>query len=573
MFCHNGYPDIRTSGGGDPVFSSVPEGIDCQRCHGPGEAHVRTAREDAASVEQVRAAIVNPARLTPDRQMEVCMQCHLETTSYSLPHALVRFERGPFSYRPGEPLADFMLHFDQAAGAGSDDRFEIAGAASRLRKSACFQKSAGKLQCTTCHDPHAQLKAADAVAHYAVVCRGCHRAELDRMAAAGKHTRSRECVGCHMGPRRTDDVVHVVMTDHWIQRRKPARDLVADVAERERPSYHGDVVLYYPEMAPKSEDELYLAVAQVRDGSNLAAGIPRLSAAIEKFRPERAEYYSQLADALRNSGKFGEAIPYYQEALRRGGDAVSTREKIALCYLSLRQSDKAIEILKMGSDAAPASSRHMLGIAYVESGQAANALAAFQEAIQRDPEMPEAYNSLGGLWFHLENMEKAEPALREALRLRPNYPEAHENLANVLAAGGHFEEARFHFEEALRYRPNDTPVRYNYAVVLARAQRMTEAQAQLETLLGRDARSAEAHELLGTLLAAQGRFGAAVEHYREALKSRPDFSRAQLHLGEALADSGDPASAAIELRKAAASSDAAIRQEALSALKRLEKRR
>lgn len=55
--------------------------------------------------------------------MEVCMQCHLETTSLQLPNAIVRYGQGPFSYVPGEPLANFMLQFDQARG---NDRFEIA---------------------------------------------------------------------------------------------------------------------------------------------------------------------------------------------------------------------------------------------------------------------------------------------------------------------------------------------------------------------------------------------------------------------------------------------------------------
>ena len=37
---------------------------------------------------------------------------------------------------------------------------------------------------------------------------------------------------CHMPKRRTEDVVHVVMTDHFIERRPPDRDLLANLAER-----------------------------------------------------------------------------------------------------------------------------------------------------------------------------------------------------------------------------------------------------------------------------------------------------------------------------------------------------
>ena len=47
MFCHNGYPRI-PAGHEQPFAQSVyegplPEGIDCQRCHGAGERHAKLA--------------------------------------------------------------------------------------------------------------------------------------------------------------------------------------------------------------------------------------------------------------------------------------------------------------------------------------------------------------------------------------------------------------------------------------------------------------------------------------------------------------------------------------------------
>src|SRR5439155_2302859 len=80
MFCHNAYPGSNATVGdahSEAVFpEKLPEGIDCQRCHGPGSAHVQAA-STRASLDQIRGAIVNPARLGRDRQLETCMQCHL----------------------------------------------------------------------------------------------------------------------------------------------------------------------------------------------------------------------------------------------------------------------------------------------------------------------------------------------------------------------------------------------------------------------------------------------------------------------------------------------------------------
>jgi hypothetical protein len=78
MFCHNSYPQIppgHEEPGSEALYAGrLPEGIDCQRCHGPGADHIKVAQSGAASVEEIRKAIVNPARLPRERQMEVCLQ-------------------------------------------------------------------------------------------------------------------------------------------------------------------------------------------------------------------------------------------------------------------------------------------------------------------------------------------------------------------------------------------------------------------------------------------------------------------------------------------------------------------
>jgi tetratricopeptide (TPR) repeat protein len=453
MFCHNGIPEFKT--GGEPSFPGrIPEGIDCQRCHGPGGRHVEMPQA---------GNIVNPARLSRDRQIEVCMQCHLETTSAPLPNSIVRFDRDPFSYRPGEPLADFILHFDHAAGSGHDDKFEIAGAAYRLRQSACFQNS--EFTCMTCHDPHDIPRGEEAVAHYNGVCRQCH---------SSPHAESGNCITCHMPKRRTEDAVHVVITDHYIQRRKPSRDLLAPLVERRETDYRGEVVLYYPPALPDgAAKHLYLGVAQVSQKSNLDRGIEALSAAIDKYRPQRMEFYLQLADAWRDSGHMDKALPFYQEAVRR-----DPKSLIALQRLGF--SSRSADVLKqaLSVDASDAATWHQLGLVYLDQGSRSEAATAFQKAIEVDPDLSEAQNSLGGLFLEAGDLSRAEAALREAIRINPDYAQAHSNLANVLASSNRFDEARYHFEAAIRIKPDFTAARFNYGVALVKTNRVNEAISQ-----------------------------------------------------------------------------------------------
>ncbi len=253
-FCHTGYPQISEKAMSqtlDPVFvGKLTEGIDCQRCHGPGGQHVNVIQGSNPTPAEFKRTIVNPAKLEPKRQLEVCMQCHLEPTSGHLPSIIRKFDRAPFSYIPGQPLEDFTRYFDYLEGKGYDDRFQIVSAAYRLRKSRCFLESKDTMTCLNCHDPHRVLPTGqEAVQFYANACRKCHEPALAEKVAAGKHTASVECVSCHMPKRRTEDVVHVVITDHLIQRRPPNRNLLAELTELHIPEseeYHGEVIPYYP---------------------------------------------------------------------------------------------------------------------------------------------------------------------------------------------------------------------------------------------------------------------------------------------------------------------------------------
>src|SRR3954447_4262624 len=129
-------------------------------------------------------------------------------------------------------------------------------------------------------------------------CKGCHDTTLTKIVAAGKHPAAADCISCHMPKRRTEDVVHVVMTDHLIQRRPPARDLLAELPERhptEGEEYRGEVVPYYPaDLTGVKQGALYRAVAQVALKNNLAGGLPELARQVAQLKPREAEFYMVL---------------------------------------------------------------------------------------------------------------------------------------------------------------------------------------------------------------------------------------------------------------------------------------
>ena len=589
MFCHNAYPQVpaeHDEPGSEPLYSgTLPEGIDCQRCHGPGGDHIRAAQAKLPSVDDIRKAIVNPARLPIDRQMEVCMQCHLETTSLQLPHSIVRYGRAPFSYRPGEPLGNFTIFFDHAPGSKYEDDFEIAHSAYRLRKSQCFLRS-GKLTCTTCHNPHDIPRGEQAELHYNAVCRECH-ASLLREAGpdqpdsgnrpAVQHTTRSDCVGCHMPKRRTQDVIHAVMTDHLIQRRPPARDLLAPLAERpdfDANQYHGEVVPYYPSpLSRTGESALYLAVAQVTQKSNLAKGVPRLSAEVAAQKPAWAEFYVELGQAWLGAGKPANAIGAFEEAARRKPDSPVVLLNLADALTGAGQAARAIAVLNRGVKAAPDDALlwYQLGIAHSAADQGTEAVPAFEKAVALDPDLAEAHNLLGGALAGNGDLDRAGREFRIALEINPDLPEALGNLGHWLAAQGDLAQAAFYFARCVHLKPNDADVLTNYAVTLAGLNQWEEAQRQIDGAVRADPKSAEAHNFRGSLLERAGNRVEALSEFLEALRLRPDFGMAHLNAARMLAAKGDAAGAERHLRQAANDDDPSARSKAAAALRQMGK--
>ena len=197
-------------------FKTIGNGIDCERCHGPGELHVNQ-RMNGQGVDvrnKIDPTIVNPSKLSWDRQIDLCQRCHLQGLN------LLKEGKKFTDFKPGMKLSDiFEIYLPEYEGDQS--QFDMANHSQRFQMSKCFtssNKSDLKFTCISCHNPHVSVKITGAEV-YNTACAQCHAKKDCTTAPEQLIEASHNCVSCHMPPSSSEDIPHVSVHDHYI--RKP----------------------------------------------------------------------------------------------------------------------------------------------------------------------------------------------------------------------------------------------------------------------------------------------------------------------------------------------------------------
>jgi Cytochrome c554 and c-prime len=189
--------------------STLVTGISCETCHGPGGEHVavRAATSAGSSGEKT---ILNPARFSRDRQVDLCALCHSGAQRVELEPA--------FSYLPGQPLDGYL----KPLPADTTMQPEVHGnQVGLLKRSRCYVSSP-TMSCSTCHDVHAPERPA---ATYSSRCLSCHRVESCTVAKTPGLRIADNCIDCHMPKLPTNAIiaktggneVRATMRTHWIR--------------------------------------------------------------------------------------------------------------------------------------------------------------------------------------------------------------------------------------------------------------------------------------------------------------------------------------------------------------------
>jgi len=173
---------------------------------------------------------------------------------------------------------------------------------------------------------------------------------------------------------------------------------------------------------------LTLAGLTVRRNLDYASELTIWQDTVEK-RPNNPRAHNNLAIALGQAGRVGEAIGHYEQALRIKPDYVEARNN--------------------------------LGVVLGELGRFEDSIGQLEQVLQVAPDYPEAHYNLGLALYEVGKVREAVEQYELALRIRPDYARAHYHLGIALEQTGRIREAIEHYEQALRIKPDYTEARYN----------------------------------------------------------------------------------------------------------------
>lgn len=223
-----------------------------------------------------------------------------------------------------------------------------------------------------------------------------------------------------------------------------------------------------------------LAFLEVQEG-NGAAALNRIEA-LKQTRPNNPQLLALEGEVYTVLQKYPEASRAYEAAA-----AIRPAPELATKIFQVRTVGKlpnAVEPLERWSREHPEdlTFRTLLADAYIKSGDAKQAIAQYEQIVQRQPKHVPSLNNLAWL-YHEHRDPRALATARQAHQLAPKVPAIMDTLGWILVDSDQAAAGLPLLERAAASANASGDIRYHYAAALARTGAKAQAKEQLTQLL------------------------------------------------------------------------------------------
>jgi len=241
----------------------------------------------------------------------------------------------------------------------------------------------------------------------------------------------------------------------------------------------------------------------------------------------KVEYLHLLADVYLDYYKSRLALQTMKKAARQFPEHIPTLLKLSEFQLILKQNKESLQTVDKILQLSPqnAEGYFMLGMNFKEMGDTARAVNSFQQSVELDPEIIDAWIYLGQLQAGLGN-DIALQYFNSALSVDPGNIQVLHAKADYFSDLGRLEEAVDVYRDMVRIDPQYEQSYFNMGLLFLDQDSVLKAYEQFDLLLEVSPLHIRGYYFRGLSSEFMGNFGAAKSDYEQALKFSPDYQNA-----------------------------------------------
>lgn len=254
-----------------------------------------------------------------------------------------------------------------------------------------------------------------------------------------------------------------------------------------------------------------------------------------------AAAHRHLGNALRDLGRFEEALDSYTKAIECRGDFKQAYVNRAMTLLILRRAMQALVDLDraIALGAADAQVHLYRGSALIDLKRPAEAAVSCERAIQLQADLPDAYVNHGTALYLLGSFEAAAASCERAVHLKADHAGAHAYRGAALLALRRLDDALASLDTSVALDPQNAFAHNVRALCLLGLQRPQQALESCERAIALRPDLADAYNTRGLALSDSLRFEEAVASFDESIALQPQLSEPHFNQGLVYLRRGD----------------------------------
>lgn len=248
----------------------------------------------------------------------------------------------------------------------------------------------------------------------------------------------------------------------------------------------------------------------------------------------KPEYYHELGNLYMDYYKSRLALQTMEVAGVTFPKRIPTLLKLSEFQMILKQYDRALYSLERIRVIEPNNPEmyFMFGNVFEDMGRTEQAKTAYQNAIEQDPDLVDAWIKLGQL-LTIEKDSRAERYLDNALRIAPESIGALHAKANYLSqVKNDLSGAIALFKKVNVVDPQFEEGYYNLGLLYLDADSLDKAHQSFDLAIKIDPMYAESYFFRGMASKLKGDVGKAKRDFQQALRFKPDYEYAKVELGK-----------------------------------------